>query len=475
MLKLTAAVDFGSTYTKVAAFDLEKKILVGTARAKTTVESNIAVGLKKALKQLEGDLRYKNREFHIERMLSCSSAAGGLRMIVIGLTKALTTKAAGEAVLGAGAKLIDTYSYRLVPDDIKDIEAKEPDLILLAGGTDGGDEKNIIQNAQLLAQCQLKSPIIIGGNKSAAHKVRAIFKKVDKYAVIAENILPELERLNIEPARKIIREIFIERITHAKGLDNAREIVGNIIMPTPMAVLNGAELLSKGTKEEEGWGDLLLVDVGGATTDVHSIGYGHTSQTNTIVKGLAEPFAKRTVEGDLGIRYNASLIIEKFGEKEILKKLSYYKSRICQREMDINSYIKHVSRKVEHVAQNEEESLIDIALASKAVETAIQRHAGKIEEVYFPTGKVRVQYGKDLSRFNRIIGTGGIVAYSQNPGWILESACFDASRPESLRPVSPQFFVDENYILFAVGLLSEFAPTKALRIIKKYLRFLTGL
>ena len=157
--------------TKVAAFDLEREELVGTTLAKTSVDSGIAIGLKKALKQLEISLRDRNKKFHIEEFLSCSSAAGGLRMIAIGLTKALTTKAAKEAVLGAGAKLIATYSYSLNKNDIRCIDEQVPDLVLLSGGTDGGDEKNIIRNAKLLGQSGLTSPIFIAGNKSAADEV----------------------------------------------------------------------------------------------------------------------------------------------------------------------------------------------------------------------------------------------------------------------------------------------------------------
>jgi len=462
-MKLTLAIDFGSTYTKISAFNLEKEELVGTAQARTTVDSSIVIGLQTAMAQLEATVRGRYNEFAIERILSSSSAAGGLRMIAIGLTKALTTKAAGEAVLGAGARLIDTYSHRLGSDDIKEIEERAPDLILLAGGTDGGDEATIIKNARVLAQSRVDSPIIIAGNKMAATNVQTILRKADKYAVRVENILPELDRLNIEPAKNTIREIFLERITHSKGLDKAQKIVGDIIMPTPLAVLKGASLLSKGTnnesESEKGWGDLLVIDVGGATTDIHSIGYGYPSHGDTILKGLPEPFDKRTVEGDLGIRYNASSILEKMEEME-----GGIDIKSCVR------YVSYVSKHMDHVAQNEEESLMDMALASKAVELAVQRHAGRIENLYFPTGKINVQYGKDLTAFTRIIGTGGILAYGPIPAWVLESACVHSSRPESLCPISPMFFVDKNYILYAAGLLSEIAPLHALRIMKRYLR-----
>lgn len=463
-MQLTLTIDFGSTYTKIAAFNLEDETLVAAAQSKTTVDSNIVTGLDNALAQLKTVI--KEKKFQVKNMLSSSSAAGGLRMIAVGLTKALTTKAAQEAVLGAGAKLIATYSHKLTHNEINEIETKSPDLLLLSGGTDGGNEESIIHNARALAESSIQCPIIIAGNKSAAPVVHDILDKVGKYTETVENILPDLDRLNIEPARNTIREIFIKRITHAKGLDKAKKIVGDIVMPTPMAVLNGAALLAKGTENEKGWGDLMVVDVGGATTDVHSIGHGHPAHSDTILKGLPEHHDKRTVEGDLGIRYNAPSILEKAGEKVILKKVEPNTTI----NIDLEVYTRYLSNHVAHVPRNREEILIDLALARTAVEIAIGRHAGRIEELYFPTGKVNVQYGKDLTGFKRIIGTGGILAHGPEPYSVLKAVCFNPSDPQSLRPRSPDFFVDIDYILFAGGLLREIDPAKALRLMKTYLK-----
>lgn len=468
-MDLTLTIDFGSTFTKIAAFDLETETLAASAQAETTVDSSIADGLQNALDQLETETKLKGKIKPACRFLSSSSAAGGLRMIAVGLTKALTTKAAEEAVLGAGAKLIATYSHRLNSYEMEEIEKKSPDIILLSGGTDGGNETAILGNAHILAQSKIQTPVIIAGNKTAAPTVREILENAGKYAVVVENILPDLDRLNIEPARNTIREIFIRRITHAKGLDKVQKIVGNIIMPTPMAVLKGAALLGTGAGDEKGWGDLLVIDVGGATTDVHSIGFGHPAQGDTMLKGLPEPFDKRTVEGDLGIRYNAPSILEKAGEKAIIDKIKEM-GTVLPSSINLETYTNYLSEHVGHVPRTEEETRIDMALAGTAVEIAVGRHAGKIEELYFPTGKVNVQYGKDLTGFKRIVGTGGILVHGPDPRRILEFARFHPSRPRSLRPQTPEFFVDSDYILFAGGLLSEIDPVKALRIMKKYLR-----
>ena len=117
--------------------------------------------------------------------------------------------------------------------------------------------------------------------------------------------MPDVNVLNVEPARDMIRKVFIDRIIEAKGLKRAEDFVEGILMPTPTAVLKAAQLLPGEAVRKREWGISVVVDIGGATTDVHSIGLGDPVQAGVVRKGLPEPLAKRTVEGDLGIRYNA--------------------------------------------------------------------------------------------------------------------------------------------------------------------------
>lgn len=464
---LTVTIDFGSTYTKVAAFDLDSEQLVAAAQSKTTVHNDITCGLDKALNTLKKQLA--PAKYDISQMMASSSAAGGLQMVAIGLTKALTTKAAQEAVLGAGAKLTGTYSFRLNAEDIVGIEEKTPDIILLAGGTDGGNEKNIVHNANMLSKSAIKAPIIVAGNRNASKEVGAIFQKSGKTFYQSQNIMPELNTLNIAPTQEIIRELFIKRITDAKGLNKARALIGDIIMPTPSAVLTGAALLSEGTSEEPGLGDLLVVDIGGATTDIHSVGKGLPMDAGTIQKGLPEPFAKRTVEGDLGIRFNADAIVDHVGAERILEKLSEFNGKPCPRHI-FDDYVEKVSNNVDYLPTADHESLIDICLANQAVEIASRRHAGTLETVTSLAGNFKVQRGKDLTGFSTIVGTGGILAKCATPGKILEAVLFSKEYSEKLLPINPVYLYDADYILHSAGLLESISPSKALRILKKYLR-----
>jgi uncharacterized protein (TIGR01319 family) len=121
------------------------------------------------------------------------------------------------------------------------------------------------------------------------------------------------------------------------------------------------------------------------------------------------------------------------------------------------------------VPDNEQDFLIDLCLAGSAVEVAVERHVGVIKEAWTPHGVEDVQYGKDLTELRTLIGTGGIFTYNHWSQKILEAALFNASNPFSLKPKSPNFYIDRKYILYGVGLLSDLEPEIALRISKKYL------
>ncbi|GAH55601.1 unnamed protein product, partial [marine sediment metagenome] len=134
--------------------------------------------------------------------------------------------------------------------------------ILLSGGTDGGNEKVIIHNAKVLSQLKIDVPIVYAGNKCSATIAKRILKENKKSVSIIENILPELNYLNIEPAKELIRKLFLSSIIKAKGLSKRMDFLSSVLMPTPSAVLKAGELLAKGTDNEEGIGDLMLIDVG---------------------------------------------------------------------------------------------------------------------------------------------------------------------------------------------------------------------
>ena len=458
-MSIALLIDFGSTFTKIQAIDLAAEEIVAYAQSCTTVETDIMVGLREALDLLPPKIR--NSTFSCK--LSSSSAAGGLAMVTIGLIPELSAEAARRAALGAGAKVIRVYSFRLSSRELQELEALKPDILLLAGGTDGGNSEVILENAKKLAQSQVRCPIVIAGNKVAADEVNDILSFSGKTTLVSDNVMPEVNVLNVEPARAMIRKVFIERIIEAKGLKKAEEFVEGILMPTPTAVLSAAQLLSQGTASERGLGDLVVVDIGGATTDVHSIGLGNPVQAGVVCKGLPEPMAKRTVEGDLGIRYNASFILKLCGQERILKNARFSHPDLLQK-------LQSLSRSVETLPRSEEGRDLDFALAACAAQAAMERHAGTIETLWGPQGQYYVQHGKDLTNIGHLIGTGGIFIHHPQAGEILRKTLFSPEEPFSLRPRDPAIYTDARYCLFAIGLLADRYPEQACRIARKYLK-----
>ncbi|MGH7826710.1 MAG: methylaspartate mutase accessory protein GlmL [Candidatus Binatia bacterium] len=475
MKSLAILIDFGSTYTKVTAVELAKSQVIGRSQAPSTVLTDVRDGLLRALLSL-------HERFHLflrpptdleilldQVVLASSSAAGGLRMAVIGLVPGLTVQAATQAALGAGAKVVGSTGFKLEDKAMQEIASLRPDMVLLTGGTDGGDSATILHNACLLARSSLRIPVVVAGNSAVAGKVCRILTDAGKEARRAENVMPRPGELAVESAREEIRRLFIERITQAKGLDKIREIVP-VVLPTPMAVLQGVLLGAQGHDDVQGWGDMLVVDVGGATTDVHSIGFGHPSGENTIVQGLSEPFAKRTVEGDLGIRYNAGTLLSRAGADYLKKSLSRSFPEHAVSSEDILDYIAEISRETDRVPQKAWHSAVDALLSRVAVDIAVERHVGKRERILMREGEAWVHYGKDLRETGKLVGTGGVFIHNPYASLILHKGGDGNARFDILRPKNPEIFIDSSYLLYAVGLLAESHPAVAARIFNQHMR-----
>lgn len=461
-------VDFGSTFTKVLAVDLESETILGRAQSPTTIETDVTIGLDRALVEL-GETCGIDPDL-ADGAYASSSAAGGLKMVALGLVPELTLEAARRACLGAGAKLVCGYGFEIDAEIVAAIEEAGCDIILLCGGTDGGDKKTIVHNARMLARSNVDCPILVAGNRVAGDTVKELLEKHGKQVHRASNVLPRLDLVEVEPAQELIREIFIAHITRAKGLDKAARFVDGPIIPTPKATLQAAALLADGAEGESGIGSLLIVEVGGATTNIHSVIEQSTVTPQTILRGLPELRVKRTVEGDLGIRYNAPTIYEFVGREPFLAKLGALYPALEEEEFDPDAHIDFLSKNVGHAPETELTLSADIVLAQSAASVAVERHAGTLRQEFSVVGEILVQRGKNLLDVENVVGTGGIFRYGLHPERVLRSALFDPETPWSLKPRAPRAFIDRDYMLYGIGLLAEHHPGPALRIAKKYLK-----
>lgn len=451
-------VDFGSTYTKLTLIDVANAEIVATASAFTTITTDVLEGFNNAWQKILA----QHPDAHYDRLLSCSSAAGGLKMVALGLVPSLTSKAAKMAASSAGAKVVKTYAYEISHAEQEEIYEINPDLVLLCGGTDGGNKEVILANARRLAEIDRSFAIIAAGNKSASYDLEEIFAQCDKKCVVTENVMPEFGQLNILPARQCIMDLFISRIIDAKGLGEVQKRAELEIIPTPFAVLKACELLSKGIDEEHpGWGDLMAVDLGGATTDIYSMTDGAPSMDNVLIKGIPEPYSKRTVEGDLGMRYSLKALEDETDVKALARAYGVTPEAIVD-------WVERCAASPDTVAEpGSQEQVIEEALAYSAVDIAVERHAGVISKVYTPIGEMFTLVGKDLTQVPRLIGIGGALINSSDPARILSGSRFNPQRYEYAKPKEPDFYLDKRYIIASMGLLSQVAPEVALTILQR--------
>ena len=447
--------EIGSTTTVVNAFDIksEKPKFLGGGYSKTTVlEGDVNIGLKAAVNNLCQKLKVK--EIIYDEFMASSSAAGGLKMTVHGLVHDMTVRAAKESALGAGANIKLITSGKLRQSDLEKIKEIRPNIILIAGGVDYGERNTAIYNSQIIAELDLDIPIIYAGNIENDQEIKDIFFSRNREVYIVPNVYPKIDTLNISPTKKIIQEVFEKHIVNAKGMDKIRDIVKGQILPTPGAVMEASILLY------EDMGDLLTIDVGGATTDIHSI----SKDTDEIEKILIrpEPLEKRTVEGDLGVYINSKNLLK------ILEDENMIDSVLGNLGIKKESLIKFMDT-IKPIPETEEEIKIIKMLSIISAKTALYRHVGQVKEIYGPTGKKTIAEGKDLTAIKFLIGTGGALTRLAEMDKELEKIIKD-KQPLYLLPNDIRVLIDKDYIMASIGVMAKVYPKAALRIMQDSLK-----
>jgi hypothetical protein len=449
--------EIGSTTTVVNAFDhleSDNPVFLGQGQAPTSVkEGDVNIGLQAAIEDMKKNLHIENEKLEYTNMLATSSAAGGLRMTVHGLVYDMTVKAAKEAALGAGANIHLITAGKLSKVDMIKLDRIKPNIILIAGGVDYGERETALYNSELIAASDLNIPVIYAGNIAVADDVKLIFESYskEKNLHIVPNVYPKIDILNIEPTREVIQDIFEKHITEAKGMEKIREMVNGPIIPTPGAVMKASKIL----KDEIG--DLVTIDVGGATTDIHSVTEG-TEKVNKILVE-PEPVAKRTVEGDLGVFINKRNIVDIIKIEKLEKELNMTPEDI---EKFTNSDIA--------IPETEEHKRFIERLTKEAVIVSINRHAGGYR-TYFGGKSDTLAFGKDLTAVKWIVGTGGALTRLTAREEILNSIS-QFNRADKLLPTAEaKILIDNDYIMASLGVLSSLNKEAAIKLLLKSLKF----
>jgi len=418
-------IEVGSTITKVIAFTGDE--IVGRADALTTPD-DVFEGVSEALACLRATCGIGAND--AGEIFASSSAAGGLRMTVHGLTWDLTAEAAKEAALGAGANAKLITAGVISERDRRKIETISPNLIMLAGGVEHGAEETVLENARILAGMdRVDCPVVFAGNVALQEDVQEVFRATGRDVYLAENVYPRYDELNVAPVRAVIQGVFARNLMIAPGMEGLRELSKGSLMPVPAACLKAAELLA------DAGGDCVVVDVGGATTDVHSV-------IDSISLDNVDPQirSRRTVEGDLGVYVSASSVWRLMGRDGAPTPLAA-------------------------IARTDGEKALSHELAEKAAEVALVRHAGRfVHGAFMPNGHIPVR-GRDLRQVGLVVGTGGGLARLEGGLQHLQSALVNHRRGCLLPKHDVEIKIDRDYVMSACGSFAERHAALARKVI----------
>lgn len=424
-------VDFGSTFTKAALVDSCGAVLA-TAATPTTVGTDVLDGYR----LLRSELAPHGAP---DEVLACSSAGGGLRLAVVGYEREVTAQAGFRVGLSAGGRVVHVACGPMSGADVAALRASRPDLVLLVGGTDGGNAEVLVHNATRLAKARITVPVVVAGNTAARDEVSRILASTGRRVALADNVLPAIGVIAPESARAALRRSFLEHVIGGKGLSRGPEFARMVQAPTPDAVLRGVELLGEHLDA-----DVMVVDIGGATTDVYSVLRPQGEDAELAKEVVAPLWHARTVEADLGMRWNAEGVVEAAQREHVALPAG------------AEEYAAAVAREPGRLPAGPAESGLDVALARAAALVAVRRHGRPAAPGAAP---------RPLSDVRLLVGSGGVLRHAteRDRAHVLEAVVADHAGGWRV-PDGAQVVTDTAYLLFAVGLLQERHPEVAQRL-----------
>jgi uncharacterized protein (TIGR01319 family) len=455
---LVACVDFGSTFTKAALVDVDTGELVATAAHPTTIDTDVLDGWQACLDRLAAvDPSARRAE-----VLACSSAGGGLRIAVVGNEELVTAEAGRRVALSSGGRVVHIAAGGLDDAGLDRLRASAPDVVLLVGGTDGGNAEVLLGCAAALAHAQWRAPVVVAGNAEAQDEVAALLDGAGTPYVVAGNVVPQIGVLAPGSARAAIREMFLEHVIGGKHLSASDDFAAMVRGATPDVVLTAVELLARGLGDAQpGAGDVVVVDVGGATTDVYSVVEVDPEDSGLSREVVATVPASRTVEGDLGMRWSAASTVEAGAAAGLLEDPE---QRAAVHEV---AAARHADPG--YVPDSDRERRRDQDLASVAIGVALRRHAGRAQVVFGADGRVVERSGKDLREADLLVGSGGVLRHSGGRAHDVLLSRLSGSAGGWQLPEDPRTVVDTDYVLAPAGLLAGEHPHAAYRLLRRLL------
>jgi uncharacterized protein (TIGR01319 family) len=425
-------LDVGSTYTKAVLLAADGAVR-GTAEAPTTRGTDVLDGCRLLAERLGAS--------DDATRLACSSAGGGLRLAVVGYERQVTAEAGYRVGLSAGARVVYVASGKLDDSEVRAVERALPDLILLVGGTDGGNSEVLLHNASRLAGAALGRPVVVAGNVDAQDEAAALLHDAGQAVRVAENVVPEVGIISPGGVRAAIRATFLDHVIGGKGLSTSAAFREMVRAATPDAMLRGVEVTGQALGA-----DLLVVDVGGATTDVYSVVTPEGEDATLRKEVVGTLWNARTVEGDLGVRWNAVGIVEAAARERIPVAAGLHR------------YAAMVASRPAHLPVDDGEVALDLQLATVASLVAVRRHGR-------PGGPG--QSPRLLADVGLVLGSGGVLRHTSAELGMRVLAAVTGDHAGGWRvPRSARTGVDAAYLLFAVGLLAEQHPDVARAVVR---------
>jgi uncharacterized protein (TIGR01319 family) len=439
---LFVAVDFGSTFTKAIAVDAGSGELIARAEHRTTIDTDVMDGWHACRTALLA----VDRAVAGAEVLACSSAGGGLRIGVVGNEELVTAEAGRRVALSSGGRVVAVVNGGLTATSLKALRAERPDVVLLLGGTNGGNSAVLENAAAVLAKYEWRRPVVAAGNIEAQATIGESLAGAGVPHVFADNVVPEIGVFAPDSARAAIREMFLEHVIGGKNLSRDPAFARMVRAATPDVVLRGVEVLASLH------GDVAVVDIGGATTDVHSVIELDPEDANLGREVVATHPVTRTVEGDLGMRWSAVPVVAAGVEAGLVAEDAALRSAATRRHEDPS-----------YLPADAVESSYDETLARVAATIALRRHAGRQRVVFGSGGRVIERSGKDLREVDLLVGSGGVLRHNgpEVAARILGGVAVGAQEDGWLVPSNARTCVDSDYVLAGVGLLADLDPAAA--------------
>ncbi len=472
------ATDCGSTTTKAILIEEKDGVFRQTFRgeAPTTVEepfADVTLGVTNSVTELQELSGYrliaddgtiirrasKGDADGCDLYISTSSAGGGLQMMVAGVVREMTAESAKRAALGAGAIVMDTIASndrRKPHEQIQRIRELRPDMVLVSGGTDGGDTKKVIEIAELIAPArprprfggEYQLPLIFAGNREARAAIQRTFGGEGFALSIVDNLRPTLERENLGPARERIHDVFLEHVmAHAPGYDKLMTWANAPIMPTPGAVGDILQTIAKGRGI-----NVVGVDIGGATTDMFSVFGG---------------VFNRTVSANLGMSYSISNVCAEAGMDSVLRWV-----HLDMDERELRNRVKNKMIRPTTIPQSLEALVFEQAVSREALRLAFIQHKafattlkGVQQQRTVGDTFSQEEAGKsivDPMAMDLMVASGGVLSHAPR----MEQTALmmiDAFEPEGFTEIAK----DSIFMMPHLGVLASVNPRAAMEVFEK--------